>query len=134
MILVDTSIWIDHLHHTEGALSALLNDAQVSTHPMIIGELALSSLRNRTTILGLLSDLPRTPVATPAEVLAFVELHALYGRRLESARCPPLGCAPPELARPALDARRSPPSWSGHAGGGRRPVDIRAGSRLTLTR
>ena len=39
MILVDTSIWIDHLRRSEAALSALLNDAQVCTHPMIIGEL-----------------------------------------------------------------------------------------------
>jgi predicted nucleic acid-binding protein len=79
MILVDTSIWIDHLHRSEAALSALLNEAQVCTHPMIIGELALGSLRDRTTILGLLSDLPSTPTATHAEVLALVELHALHG-------------------------------------------------------
>ena len=79
MILVDTSIWIDHLHRSEAALSALLNEAQVCTHPMIIGELALGSLRDRQTILGLLSDLPSTPLATYAEVLRFVESHALYG-------------------------------------------------------
>jgi len=82
MILVDTSIWIDHLHRSEPALSALLNEARVSTHPMIIGELALGTLRDRTTILGLLSDLPTTAVATSAEVLAFVDLHALYGAGL----------------------------------------------------
>ena len=79
MILVDTSIWIDHLHRSEAALSALLNEAQVCTHPMIIGELALGSLRDRQTILGLLSDLPSTPLATHAEVLRFVESHVLYG-------------------------------------------------------
>ena len=79
MILVDTSIWIDHLHRSEAALSALLNEAQVCTHPMIIGELALGSLRDRQTILGLLSDLPSTPLATYAEVLGFVESHTLYG-------------------------------------------------------
>jgi hypothetical protein len=43
---------------------------------MIIGELALGALRDRETILGLLSDLPNTPVATQAEVLPFVERHA----------------------------------------------------------
>jgi predicted nucleic acid-binding protein len=79
MILVDTSIWINHLHRLEAVLSALLNEAQVCTHPMIIGELALGSLRDRKMILGLLSDLPSTPVATHAEVLQFVELHTLYG-------------------------------------------------------
>jgi predicted nucleic acid-binding protein len=79
MILVDTSIWIDHLHRTDAVLSALLNQAQVRTHPMIIGELALGSPRDRTTILGLLSDLPSTPIATHAEVLAFIEEHTLHG-------------------------------------------------------
>jgi predicted nucleic acid-binding protein len=79
MILVDTSIWIDHLHRSEGALKVLLNEAQVCTHPMIIGELALGSLRDRQTTLGLLSDLPRTALATHAEVLGLVEAHTLLG-------------------------------------------------------
>ena len=82
MILVDTSIWIDHLHRSDAALSALLNEAQVCTHPMIIGELALGSLQDRSTVLGLLSDLPSAPVATHAEVLLFVDVHALYGSGL----------------------------------------------------
>ena len=73
MILVDTSIWIDHLHRSDTALSTLLNEAQVCIHPMIIGELALGSLRDRRTVLGLLSDLPGAPVATHTEVLSFVE-------------------------------------------------------------
>jgi predicted nucleic acid-binding protein len=79
MILVDTSIWIDHLHRSEAALSALLNTTQVCTHPMVIGELALGSLRDRQTILRLLADLPSTPVATDAELLSFVEAHGLFG-------------------------------------------------------
>jgi predicted nucleic acid-binding protein len=79
MILVDTSIWVDHLHRSDDALSVLLNQAQVCTHPMIIGELALGSLRDRKTILGLLSDLPSTAVATHAEVLPFAEMHTLFG-------------------------------------------------------
>ena len=79
MILVDTSIWIDHLHRADDVLSVLLEKAQVCTHPMIIGELALGSLRDRATILGLLSDLPARPVATHVEVLAFVEFQGLHG-------------------------------------------------------
>ena len=46
---------------------------------MIIGELALGSLRDRQTILRLLSDLPSTSMATDAELLSFVEVHALFG-------------------------------------------------------
>jgi predicted nucleic acid-binding protein len=82
MILVDTSIWIDHLHRPEAALSVLLNDAQVCTHPMVIGELSLGQLRDRETVLRLLADLPLTPMATHAEVLTFVETHRLYGTGL----------------------------------------------------
>ncbi len=79
MILVDTSIWIDHLHQSEAVLSVLLTEAEVCTHPMIIGELALGSLRNRETVLRLLSDLPSSLPATHSEVLAFVEMHGLSG-------------------------------------------------------
>jgi predicted nucleic acid-binding protein len=79
MILADTSVWIDHLHRSEASLSKLLMEAQVCVHPMIVGELALGSLRDRQTILALLLDLPSTPVATHAEVLRFVDANALYG-------------------------------------------------------
>jgi predicted nucleic acid-binding protein len=79
MILVDTSIWIDHLHRSDPTLAALLDGSQVSMHPMIIGELALGSLRDRQTILGLLADLPSISQATHTEVLSFVEAHALFG-------------------------------------------------------
>jgi hypothetical protein len=54
-------------------------EAQVCVHPMIVGELALGSLRDRQTILASLLDLPSTPVATHAEVLRFVDANALYG-------------------------------------------------------
>jgi predicted nucleic acid-binding protein len=79
MILVDTSIWIDHLHRSDVTLSALLNTSQVCTHPMIVGELALGSLRDRETILRFLSDLPSTVTATGLELLSFVEAHGLFG-------------------------------------------------------
>ena len=79
MILVDTSIWIDHLHRTEPDLVALLEEAEVCLHPMIIGELALGSLQDRSAILSMLADLPAVPVATHAEVLQLVESNALYG-------------------------------------------------------
>lgn len=82
MILVDTSIWIDHLHRSEAVLSELLDDSQVCSHPMIIGQLALGSLGDRQTVLGLLSDVPNAHMATHAEVLPFVESHSLYGTGL----------------------------------------------------
>jgi predicted nucleic acid-binding protein len=64
MILVDTSVWIDHLRATDKGLIALLNSHQVLVHPFVIGELACGNLRNRTEVLALLKDLPKAPVAT----------------------------------------------------------------------
>lgn len=79
MILVDTSIWIDHLRQRNERLSKLLNQGQVLAHPFVIGELALGSLQNREAILGALQDLPQAPVATEVEVLRFIEQNDLYG-------------------------------------------------------
>lgn len=79
MILVDTSIWIDHLRQRDERLSGLLEQGQVLAHPFVIGELALGNLQNRDTILGALQELPQAPVATDAEVLGFITGNALYG-------------------------------------------------------
>ena len=79
MILVDTAIWIDHLHRAEPRLVSLLQDAAVCVHPMVVGELALGSLRNRSDVLALLGHLPEVPLATHREVLDFVEVHRLHG-------------------------------------------------------
>jgi predicted nucleic acid-binding protein len=79
MILVDTSIWIDHLRSGDTRLADLLDQRQVLAHPFVIGELACGNLRNRDDILKLLNDLPQSPVATPAEALNFIESHQLMG-------------------------------------------------------
>ena len=80
MILVDTSVWIDHLREDDATLSNALEQTQVVMHSFVLGELACGNLKNRRTILQLLSELPRVPSATDQEVLAFIELHALMGR------------------------------------------------------
>ena len=80
MILVDTSIWIDHLRVGEEGLVTLLNSTQVLCHPFVVGELACGNLRNRDEELTLLSELPRIAVATDAEVLYYIEQHGLMGR------------------------------------------------------
>ena len=82
MILVDTSVWVDHLHRTAPSLVELLNRSAVIQHPMIIGELALGSLRDRVRVLELLNDLPRSSVATHDEVMTLVSREALYGKGL----------------------------------------------------
>jgi predicted nucleic acid-binding protein len=80
VILVDTSIWVDHLRAGHKVLAALLDAGMVLAHPLVIGELALGNLRKREIVLTALADLPRASVATEGEVLHFIERHALFGR------------------------------------------------------
>ena len=82
MILVDTAVWIDHLHTAEPTLQQRLTESLVYSHPMIIGELALGSLRHRSETLRLLAALAAVPVATHDEVLHLVGSHHLHGRGL----------------------------------------------------
>jgi len=80
MILVDTSVWIDHLRSGDETLATLLNRSQVLLHPFVLGELACGNLVNRNEVLDLLKDLPRSPVATDDEVLIYIERQSLMGR------------------------------------------------------
>ena len=79
MILVDTSIWIDHLRVGDPKLGALLQDGHVLTHPCVIGELALGQLSHRSEILGLLRNLTHAQTATDDELLHLVEYRHLFG-------------------------------------------------------
>lgn len=79
MILVDTSVWVDHLRRGNARLEELLNHEQVTCHPFVIGELACGHLRQREEILGLLGTLPSARVATHAEVMLMLESRRLMG-------------------------------------------------------
>jgi predicted nucleic acid-binding protein len=81
-VLVDTSVWIDHLRKKNTTLVELLETMQVSTHPFVIGELACGSLANRTQFLGLLAAMPHVPPVTHVEVLNFIAARRLMGRGL----------------------------------------------------
>lgn len=83
MILVDTSIWIDHMN--KGGvdhLDYLLEGESVLTHPFLIGEIAMGSLRNRSAQLAMLSDLHMITVASDLEVRTLVESANLHGTGL----------------------------------------------------
>lgn len=82
MILVDTSIWVDHLRAGNANLQALLRDDQVVCHPFVVGELACGNLRRRKQILGLLAALPEAYLAEHHEVLHLLDRAHLYGRGL----------------------------------------------------
>ncbi len=79
MILVDTSIWIDHLRTGDPRLVGLLQDGHVLAHPWVTGELALGHLSRRDEILGLLHNLPQATVATDVEVLSLIDTQHLFG-------------------------------------------------------
>lgn len=80
MILVDTSVWIDHLRQGDTQLAAALQAAQVGMHPFVVGELACGNLRARVEVLGLLQALPPILVATDKETLFFMDEQNLMGR------------------------------------------------------
>lgn len=80
MILVDTSVWIDHLRSRVPLLQAVLDEGAALTHPIVIGELACGNLRDRCAVLDLLQRLGRAPVADDHEAVGYIERHRLMGR------------------------------------------------------
>lgn len=80
MILVDTSVWIDHLRRRDDHLVFSLLAGLVLIHPWVIGELACGSLKDRAQVLDLLRSLPFCPVAFEDEVLLFIEQNNLMAR------------------------------------------------------
>ena len=80
MILVDTSVWEDHLRNGLPLLANLLEEGEVLIHPWVIGEIACGNLRNRNQVLDLLQGLPTAVVASDSEVLLLIERSNLMGR------------------------------------------------------
>jgi predicted nucleic acid-binding protein len=80
LILVDTSVWVDHLRSGVPLLANLLQEGEVLIHPWVIGEIACGNLRNRQQVLDLLLGLPTALVASDSEVLLLIERGNLMGR------------------------------------------------------
>lgn len=80
MILADTSVWVDHLHGSNPQMQDLLNRGKIATHPFVVGEIALGSLRNRRPKLGAMDSLRKVKVAQMSEVRRMIEAHALYSK------------------------------------------------------
>lgn len=79
MILVDTSVRIDHLRTGDETLRRLLERTRVLSRPFVIGEIALGASAKRDLVLSASRGLPRAVVAADEEVLACSERHALHG-------------------------------------------------------
>jgi hypothetical protein len=78
VILVDTSVWIDHLRKPDRRLQELLENDEVITHPLVLMELALGSIANRDEVLANLELLPKAEVAELDELYPLIETRRLY--------------------------------------------------------
>lgn len=80
MILVDTSVWVDHFRRADKELVRLLNRGEVATHAAVIGELACGGLPNRSSTLQLLRALPAIPTAPDQAVFHAIETHRWFSQ------------------------------------------------------
>jgi predicted nucleic acid-binding protein len=64
VILIDTTVWVDHLRTGNARLGGLLDSGGVLGHPFVTGELALGNLRQSGLVLSALRELPQATVAT----------------------------------------------------------------------
>ena len=80
MILLDTSVWVDHLRRGDSLVVRVLESGQAGAHAFVIGELACGNLKSRAQVIDLLQALPQLAMAADDEVLGFIEGHALMGR------------------------------------------------------
>ena len=80
MVLVDTSVWVDHFRRPNAVLAELMVFDRVLTHPFVVGELACGTPpapRQRT--LDDLALLLPAQQAAPDEVQDFIEREKLFG-------------------------------------------------------
>lgn len=99
MILVDTSVWIDHLRTSDPRLTDLLDHDEVASHPLVIQELALGSMKNRHLVLSSLGRLRQCPSLSHDEVLTLVSSRELWGKGLSAVDVHLLGSV---LLSPAI--------------------------------
>jgi predicted nucleic acid-binding protein len=78
VILVDTSIWIDHFRYGDAELRKIINDDRLLCHPFVVGELALGSLRERDVVLAFLAAQREAMIATHAEVMTIIDSHSIF--------------------------------------------------------
>ena len=80
MILLDTSVWVDHFRLDDALVVQVLESGQGAAHAFVIGELVCGNLKSRTSVIGLLQALPQVPTANDDEVLYYIDKHELMGR------------------------------------------------------
>lgn len=81
-VLVDSSVWIDHLNKSETVLMEMLEFSLVDTHAYIVGELACGLVRDRNEFFNFLTGLSYVTKVEDAELLHFIARNNLYGKGL----------------------------------------------------
>jgi predicted nucleic acid-binding protein len=79
VILVDTSVWVEHLRTGNSQLEESLEAEQVLGHPFVVGEIALGNLKQRALVLKSLRNLPGAKTASDDEVFDLIERRRLHG-------------------------------------------------------
>ncbi len=79
-VLVDSSVWIDHINKGDAELAGLLKRRWVVMHPIVYGEIALGSIKSRQAVLEELQELPQTIAASHSEVIAMIEWLELHNK------------------------------------------------------
>jgi predicted nucleic acid-binding protein len=78
VILADTSVWIDHFRTGNADMQRELSQDRIMTHPFVVAELALGSIKERSRTLALLDLLPQVRLAQLGEVRSLIEARQLY--------------------------------------------------------
>lgn len=82
LILVDTSVLVDHLNRPDPILSDLLLAERCLIHPYVLAEIALGNLPQWEKRVRFLQNIPAVePISTPA-LLGFIAEHRLQGSGL----------------------------------------------------
>lgn len=82
MVLVDTSVWIDHLRNSNSTLIKLLSEGRVCSHTFIKGELACGNFKSRDKFFKLMDNLKFIDPVTESEALFFLNEQKLFGKGL----------------------------------------------------
>jgi len=80
VILADSSVWIDFFRSGNPQFADLVEREEIATHPFVLIELALGSLKDREQTLHELDEFDSVLVATDFEVRQMIEDNRLYSR------------------------------------------------------
>lgn len=93
MILIDSSVWIDHIRLAEAEMSAALTRGHVLQHPFVTAEIALGSLKDRRGFVAMLAELPQASPVSDSRLLEYVDQAELHGTGIGMIDAHLLACA-----------------------------------------